>query len=142
MFMFVALSFGTFDNFHPGHASYLRQAFSLADELIVIIARDENVVIIKGKKPRQNELIRKKAVAHFLKQKNIKGRVYLGYKNNFLRVIAKYQPDYIALGYDQRADEVKIKAIIQDLGLKTKIKRLKSYYPEKFKSSILKGLNG
>lgn len=135
--MSLVISFGTFDNFHPGHASYLSQAFSLADEMLVIIARDENVERIKGKRPRQNELARKKEVENFLKQEKIKGKVYLGYKSESLRVIAKYRPDYIALGYDQRADENKIKAIIKKLGLKTKIVRLKSYYPDKFKSSIL-----
>lgn len=136
--MSLVISFGTFDNFHPGHASYLSQAFALADEMLVIIARDENVKRIKGKKPGQDELARKKEVENFLKQEKIKGRVYLGYRNEPLRVIAKYRPDYIALGYDQIADENKIKAIIKELGLKTKIKRSKPYYPERFKSSILK----
>jgi FAD synthetase len=139
--MSLVISFGTFDNFHPGHASYLSQAFALADEILVIIARDENVERIKGKKPRQDELVRKKEVEKFLKQEKIKGKVDLGYKSEPLQVIAKYRPDYIALGYDQRADENQIKVIVKELGLKTKIVRLKSYYPEKFKSSILRELN-
>jgi len=139
--MSLVISFGTFDNFHPGHFSYLSQAFSLADEIVVIIARDENVERIKGKRPRQNELIRKKEVENFLNQEKIKGKVDLGYKSEPLRVIAKYRPDYIALGYDQIADENKIRDIIKELGLKTKVVRLKSYYPERFKSSILGNIN-
>lgn len=139
--MSLVISFGTFDNFHPGHVSYLSQAFSLADEIVVIIARDENVKKIKEKRPRQNELDRKKEVENFLKQEKIKGKVDLGYKSEPLRVIAKYRPDYIALGYDQMADEDKIRDIIRELGLKTKVIRLKSYYPERFKSSILRALN-
>jgi len=138
--MSLVLSFGTFDNFHPGHVSYLSQSSLLAHELIVIIARDENVKRIKGKEPRQNEGTRKKAVENFLKQTKIKGKVYLGYKEQSLRVIAQYKPDYIALGYDQVADERQIKIIIRELSLKTKIKRLKPYLPEKFKSSILSNL--
>jgi FAD synthetase len=139
--MSLVISFGTFDNFHPGHASYLSQAFALADEMLVIIARDENVERIKGKKPRQDELIRKKGVASFMQREKIKGRAYLGYRSESLRVIAKYRPDYIALGYDQRADVNKIKVIVKELALKTKIVRLKSYYPDKFKSSILRNIN-
>jgi FAD synthetase len=139
--MSLVLSFGTFDNFHPGHAFYLSQASLLSNELIVIVARDENVKRIKGREPRQNEVIRKRAVENFLKQEKIKGRAYLGYKEKSLKVIKKYQPDIIALGYDQMADERQIEAIVKELDLRTKIKRLKPYHPEKFKSSILKESN-
>jgi cytidyltransferase-like protein len=41
------MTFGTFDLFHPGHVYYISQAESLADELIIIIARDERVKKMK-----------------------------------------------------------------------------------------------
>ncbi|HPW05940.1 MAG TPA: adenylyltransferase/cytidyltransferase family protein [bacterium] len=38
--MSLALSFGTFDNFHPGHAVSLQPASFWGDELLIVIARE------------------------------------------------------------------------------------------------------
>ncbi len=55
------LTFGTFDDFHPGHLSYLTQASALG-ELFIVIARDDNVLRIKGRAPLQTEEERRKIV--------------------------------------------------------------------------------
>lgn len=39
---------GNFDPCHSGHASYLKDALKLGDELIVILTRDEQVIAKKG----------------------------------------------------------------------------------------------
>ncbi|MCF7860516.1 adenylyltransferase/cytidyltransferase family protein [Patescibacteria group bacterium] len=136
--MSLVLAFGTFDHFHPGHAAYLEQAASLGDELIVVIARDVNVERIKNKRARQTEKIRKAEVVAYLKRKKIKGMAVLGLKGDRLKVLSKYHPDIIALGYDQRVDEKSLSAEIILLDLKTKVKRLKPHYPEKYKSSLMR----
>lgn len=136
--MQTVLAFGTFDHFHPGHAAYLKQAASLGDDLIVVIARDINVERIKNKQVRQTEKDRRVEVMKFLKSEKIKNKVVLGLKGNRLAVLKKYQPDIIALGYDQQVDEKALQAGLLALDLKTKIKRLKSYYPEKYKSSLMR----
>lgn len=137
--MSLVLAFGTFDHFHPGHAAYLAQASSFGDYLIVVIARDINVERIKNRKARQIEKLRQVGVSAYLKSKKIKGRAVLGLKGNRLKVLSKYHPDIIALGYDQQVDEKGLRVELLSLGLKTKIKRLNSYYPEKYKSSLMRG---
>ena len=39
----------------PGHIDFLKQAKALGDELIVIVARDENVQKIKGIRPESED---------------------------------------------------------------------------------------
>ena len=49
--------FGTFDGLHLGHLSFFKQARKLSKNahLVVSIARDKNVFLIKKVKPRLNE---------------------------------------------------------------------------------------
>ena len=49
--------FGTFDGLHKGHISFFKQAKNLIKNsfLIVSIARDKNVIKIKGKEPKLSE---------------------------------------------------------------------------------------
>ena len=54
---------GTFDYLHPGHLSFLKQAAALGDDLHVVIARDENVLRIKGVAPDHAETKRQEMVA-------------------------------------------------------------------------------
>jgi len=39
--------FGTFDVFHKGHESFLRQAYCYGDFLVAVVARDKTVAKIK-----------------------------------------------------------------------------------------------
>lgn len=135
--MRLVLAFGTFDVFHPGHAAYLHQAASLGDSLVVIIARDTNVLKIKNRLPRQNEAMRRKAVQAFLRQEEISGKAILGLKGNRLAVLKKYQPQVIALGYDQPIDLKLLRKELRLINLDAKIKRLAPCQPEKYKSSYL-----
>lgn len=138
LIMSVVLTFGTFDNFHPGHAAYLKQASILGDKLVVVIARDINVERIKNRQARQSEIERRMGVNNFLREENIKGQAVLGFKGNRWQVLKKYHPDIIALGYDQPVDLKRLRQELSILGFKTKVKRLASYHPEKYKSSLYK----
>ncbi len=77
--MSLVLSFSALNNFHPGHAVYLRPAASLGAELFVVMARDVNVERIKNKKARQTEDQIRKKVTEFLQQQGIKGKAVFGY---------------------------------------------------------------
>ena len=49
--MKTVMAFGTFDVLHPGHIAYLEQAKRMGDRLVVVVARDSSVAIIKGRRP-------------------------------------------------------------------------------------------
>jgi FAD synthetase len=134
--------FGTFDNLHPGHLNYFKQAWGFAlksprreKELIVVVARDQNVLKIKGRLPQETEKVRVQKIRAALKELNYEGRVALGSLNNQWAVLRKYQPTLICLGYDQKVDLLRLKSELVKSRLFCKIKRLKAYHPEKYKSS-------
>jgi FAD synthetase len=127
--------FGTFDVLHKGHLNFFKQARGLSKKpfLIASLARDVNVYKIKNKKPVNSEIKRLTAV----KNSRLVDRAVLGAKGNYLGHVLKEKPDIIALGYDQIAYVDSLKRDIQEQKLKISVKRLKAYYPKKYKSSLL-----
>jgi len=127
--------FGTFDIFHKGHESFLKQARKYGDYIIAIIARDKTVLNVKKQKTLNSEQERFK----ILSGSKLIDEVVLGSLGDKYTVIKKYQPDVICLGYDQKAFIENLKSKLGEFGLdKTRVIRLKSYYPEKYKTSLLK----
>ncbi len=124
------LSCGTFDHLHPGHESFLQQAAALGTELCVVVARDENVERLKGRRPAHDEDQRKLA----LEELPYITEVRLGHTGtNLLRVVAEIAPDVIALGYDQKSPPG-LREAFPDCDIVV----LKSHHPEKFKSSLFR----
>jgi len=133
----TVMAFGTFDLFHAGHENYLRQAKELGNSLIVIIARDETVKKIKGLTPTHNENERMRSV----KNSGIADKVILGNKDDKHKVLKKYRPDVIALGYDQFVFTQRLEKTLIDNKINADIVRLQPYFPQIYKSSLLrKGL--
>lgn len=126
--------FGTFDIFHKGHRSYLKQAKRMGNYLIVVIARDKTVLKVKGQEAFNNEQKRLK----FLSDTGLADEVILGSLKDKYTAIKKYAPGIIALGYDQKTDMVVLKNKLKEFKIKSKIVRLKAYKPEIYKSSKLK----
>lgn len=127
--------FGTFDIFHEGHRDFFRQAREYGDYLIVVIARDKNVLKIKGKLPENNEIIRQKKIS----DSRLADIVILGDLDDKYKVIQEHKPDVICLGYDQKYSEAELKQKLVEFGLeKTHIVRLSSFHPEIYKSSKLR----
>lgn len=119
---------GTFDHFHPGHSDFLKQAKCLGDELIVIVARDETVLKIKGIRPDHDEGRRKADVEN----SGIPDQVMLGYLlSDIYSILRDLAPDVVALGYDQRVSEEEITGRFP----RCRVVRLAPFHPEKFKSS-------
>jgi cytidyltransferase-like protein len=124
--MTKVIVFGAFDPLHEGHKDLFKQAKALGDYLIVAASSDENIRREKARDPRIVESSRIKEI-----QKNLDvNEVVVGDRENEYTILEKFEPDVIALGYDQKIPE----------GLKNQVKKykiitLKPYKPEIYKSS-------
>lgn len=123
--------FGTFDLLHPGHLSYFKQARKFGDFLIVVVARDKNVLKIKSRKPRESE---KKRLKKVKKLKTV-DKVVLGDLWDKLKAIKKEKPAVICFGYDQKVPHDLVRKIRK---LQIKTKRLKAFKPHLYKSSLMR----
>jgi FAD synthetase len=123
--MGTVMCFGVFDRFHLGHLSYLKQAQKYGNQLIIIVARDKTVLKVKGKLPRQNENERR-----LFLEKNGFAKAKLGQLRDRFKVIEKYKPDIICLGYDQAVDETSLQKYFFG-----RVIRLKPYKEKIYKSS-------
>lgn len=128
------MAFGTFDYLHAGHEFYLKNAKALGDELLVVIARDKTVKQIKGEAPTNSERKRARAI----RELGIADHVILGNHGDKHKVLRKYRPNIIALGYDQFVFTQKLKKTLIDLQLDAEIHRIDAHFPQVYKSSLLK----
>lgn len=130
--MIKVITFGTFDLFHKGHESYLKQARLYGDYLITVVARDINVKKNKDALPVDGEKERIKKV----KKSDLADLVVLGNIKDRYQMLKKYKPDVIALGYDQKVNRQELTARLLEFGLEgVGIVKLKAYKPHLYKSS-------
>ena len=121
---------GTFDHFHPGHESFLRQAAALGTELWVVVARDENVERLKGRLPDHSEVERRSTLSAV----PAVSEACLGHAgSNMLRIVEEIAPDVIALGYDQKPPPG-----LREAFPECDIVVLEPFHPEKYKSSLFR----
>lgn len=130
----IVMVFGTFDVFHAGHEDFLNQAKSLGNYLIVVVARDATVKNVKSEYPEGNERKR----ANVIRETELADKVVVGYNDDKYRVIKKYKPNVIALGYDQFVFTYKLNKMIIDENMDTEIIRLEPYKPGIYKSTLIK----
>lgn len=121
------LVFGTFDDLHPGHHSYLTQALARG-EVTAVVARDANVRRIKGRDPLQPEDVRRAAV-----ERAFPGvHAVLGdASGDFLAPVRATKPDLILLGYDQ-----KLPPGVAPEDFPCPVERAEPFEPEVHKSSL------
>ena len=131
---FIVLTFWTFDILHKWHEYYLKNAKKYSDTLITIIWTDSNVEKIKRKLPIYNEEIRKTN----LENQNISDLVLIWNEKDPFKLIKKYKPQVICLGYDQRGFSDKLSEFIINNNLSMEVIRLKSYKENIYKSSIIR----
>jgi len=91
---------GTFDIIHPGHIALLEFASKLGD-LYVVVARDTNVVKIKGRKPVLDESSRLRIVSSI----RYVYKAILGDEKDIFKSLVEVKPDIIVLGPDQPFNE-------------------------------------
>lgn len=131
----TVMCFGTFDGLHPGHEDYFRQAREHGDRLVVIVARDATVVDVKGDLPAMNEQERLAVI----EQHALVDEAVLGHLDDKYRVIEEFQPDIICLGYDQETFTDTLDVELTRRGLAANVVRCEAYFPDTFKSSLLRG---
>ncbi len=129
-----AMAFGSFDILHEGHKHYLMEAKSYGDYLIVVVARDSNILKFKGRKPKNDESHRLGEV----KKLDFVDKTVLGHKDDILEVLNEFKPDVICLGYDQKTiDEEKLRKELKKRNLKANVVRAKPFREDIYKSSKL-----
>lgn len=103
---------GVFDLIHPGHISYLRQARSFGDELVVVVASDETVRRRKHE-PVTPEQMRAQIVSEL---KSV-DRAVIGGNGDMFDTVREIDPDVIVLGFDQNFDEKELEDSLRSHGL-------------------------
>jgi len=128
----IAVTAGTFDLLHPGHYNTLKFAKSLADELVVIIARDKTVEKIKGRKP----IIPEEQRVMMVEALKPVDKAILGSLNDKLEPILKIKPDVIVLGPDQTTYKVEeLKKQLKKYNLNPEVVKVEEYVECPFHSS-------
>jgi FAD synthetase len=125
---------GTFDGIHKGHVYFLREAKKLGDWLGVVVALDSTVASVKGRKPEQDQNMRRRNVEAL----GIADIVVLGYLDDKYKILEELEPDIIALGYDQQAFTDGLQETLKKRGVLVTIVRMDAFKPHAYKSSILK----
>ncbi|MBS7652575.1 MAG: adenylyltransferase/cytidyltransferase family protein [Candidatus Bathyarchaeia archaeon] len=133
--MTVVIASGVFDLLHYGHIRFLEEAKRVGgpeSRLVVIVARDETVLRLKGRRPVIPE-DQRRALVEALK---VVDEALLGYEDmNLEAVIEKIKPDIIAVGYDQEEIEREVKRIIDERGLNLRVERIGRFGSEELNSS-------
>lgn len=133
--MGTVMVFGSFDVLHDGHRSLFRQARAFGNRLIVIVARDATYTRLRGYSSVHSERERLAAVC----EESLVDEAHLGESGDVYRVLSRFRPDVVALGYDQEVFIAGLRQKLDGFGLrKTRIVRLRPFNPQTFKSSLLK----
>jgi len=131
----TVLTSGAFDLLHYGHIRLLEEAKKLGgpgSKLVVIIARDETVRRLKGRRPVIPE-DQRRAVVEALKMVD---EALLGYEDlDMTSVIEKVKPDIIAIGHDQDDIEEMARRVVEEKGLDIEIVRIGRFGPSDLNSS-------
>ena len=127
---------GTFDILHPGHINFIKQAQVLGNFLVVVLARDKNIIKIKGQAPHFSEEERFRNLSQALAPFNLVGKVVMGDLTDPFKILKEERPDVVALGYDQQAYVNGLHDLRLNSDLHFKVERL-----EPFKEDVCKGKN-
>lgn len=128
----IVFTNGCFDILHLGHISYLREAKSYGDILVVGLNSNESVRRLKGdSRPINDESDR----AQILRELECVDFVIIFDEDTPLNLIAKIQPDILVKGADYKGKEVVGSEIVSDV-------RLVDFVPNKSTSEIVKKIKG
>jgi FAD synthetase len=126
----TAIAQGTFDVLHPGHLHYLREARSMGDELVAIIARRENVT--HKQPPVLPDEQRREMVAAL----DPVDDAILGHPEDIFAPIERIDPAVIVLGHDQHHDAAAIRGELDRRGIDCEVARA-SAREQKFEGELL-----
>lgn len=129
------MAFGTFDLLHAGHVHFLTEAKKFGDRLIVALASDEVVLLLKGALPFNVFSMR------FLNLAGLKlaDEIVAGdEKPGSWSVLKSHKPDVVALGYDQTELAAKLKKFLIKNRISIKLVYVGPSEGNKLHSSILR----
>jgi cytidyltransferase-like protein len=130
----VVLAGGVYDVLHLGHLAALEEAKGFGDVLVVVVATDVTVEMLKGRKPLFPEKDRQALVAG-LKPVD---KAILGYEDvgfGFEQVLMEVMPNTVAFGYDQENLEKTVREIIERRNLNIQMVKLSKFDHEKYVTS-------
>ncbi len=110
--MVRVMASGVFDLIHTGHISYLEQAKSMGDELVVVVACDATVRE-KKHEPITPERMRVMIVGS-LKPVD---RAIVGGNGDMFDTVREIAPDVIVLGFDQTFDPENLEKKLAERGM-------------------------
>jgi len=129
------LASGVFDLLHYGHIKFLEEAKKHGGpsaRLVVIVARDDTVMKLKGRPPIIPEDQRRALVEAL----EVVDEALLGFEEMDLEaVIERIKPDVIAVGHDQNDIEVWTRDIVAEKGLELRVVRIGRFGKEDLNSS-------
>lgn len=122
--MNTVLASGVFDLIHYGHIRFLEEAKQQGGpgaRLVVIVARDETVMRLKGRRPIIPE-DQRRALVEAMK---VVDEALLGYEDmDLAAVIERIKPDIVAVGHDQGEIEGMTRRVQRERELNLKIVRI------------------
>lgn len=113
---------GTFELLHPGHVSYMEQAWRLG-RVVAVVSRDVNAARIKRRSiviPAENRLKLVSSIYYVHKAR-------LGYEDDMLRVVEEERPDVILLGANQNFDDKSLAEKLRRRGIEAQVLRADLY---------------
>jgi len=125
---------GTFDILHPGHVHYLRDAAAMGDELVVIVARGENIT---HKDPPILPNSQRVTMVDALEPVD---RAIIGHPEDIFAPIEHIDPDVIALGHDQHHDDDAIQDELDRRGIDCAVERASALEPDSVEELLSTGL--
>lgn len=128
------LAGGTFNVIHPGHVFFLEKARSLGNELVVVLAHDETVLV------RKHLLFPAKERRKVLESLRMVDRVIIGDRKDFFAVVRNERPDVIALGYDQKIDSGELDGVLAGMKHRCRIVHIGSKFKDYETKRLLRKL--
>lgn len=125
--------FGVFDGIHEGHRTMLKEAKSLGDYLIVVVAQNHIVEHLKGHQPKIDLAQR---FAHLQEVDGVDEVIIGDAEISTWQVVKKHRPDIIGIGYDQKLLKEDLEKHLPELGYTPEIKMLNAYEPNICHSSL------
>lgn len=117
--MVTVMASGVFDIIHTGHISYLEQAKSVGDRLIVVVACDDTV-----RKRKHEPITPENMRLRIVQALKPVDEAILGNNNgDFYSTVQSIKPDIIMLGYDQTFDEKELEDSLMERGMDIRILR-------------------
>jgi cytidyltransferase-like protein len=127
---------GGFELIHYGHVYTISKARSLGDVLVVSVARDSTIRKRKNREPLVSEEDRVRLLSSL---RDVDAAI-LGVEGDIYVTLQKVKPDIVALGYDQYHMEDEVMREAKRRGMKLRVVRLDSPYPNIKTTRILKEL--